>query len=78
VLAARQVFPDALVQLVHLVDQEIFSIHLSGKQLENRRKSSTIPCRYPHWWLSNQPFASDLPQPTSAGSRTRSWKIGRS
>jgi superfamily I DNA/RNA helicase len=38
VLAARQAFPDALVQLVHLADQEIFPISLSPKQLENRKK----------------------------------------
>jgi superfamily I DNA/RNA helicase len=38
VLAARQAFPDALVQLVHLADQEVFPIGLSAKKLENRRK----------------------------------------
>jgi hypothetical protein len=38
VLAARQAFPDALVQLVHLADQDVFSIQLTGKPLENRRK----------------------------------------
>jgi hypothetical protein len=38
VLAARQAFPDALVQLVHLADHEVFPIGLSVKQLENRRK----------------------------------------
>jgi superfamily I DNA/RNA helicase/Zn-dependent peptidase ImmA (M78 family) len=38
VLAARQAFPDALVQLVHLADQEVFPIGLSTRQLENRRK----------------------------------------
>jgi superfamily I DNA/RNA helicase len=38
VLAARQAFPDALVQLVHLADQEIFPIDLNTKQLETRRK----------------------------------------
>ncbi len=38
VLAARQAFPDALVQLVHLADQEVFPIGLSAKQLETRRK----------------------------------------
>lgn len=38
VLAARQAFPDAVVQLVHLADQEVFPISLSGTQLQNRRK----------------------------------------
>jgi superfamily I DNA/RNA helicase len=38
VLAARQAFPDALVQLVHLADQEVFPIGLTPRQLENRRK----------------------------------------
>jgi superfamily I DNA/RNA helicase/Zn-dependent peptidase ImmA (M78 family) len=38
VLAARQAFPDALVQLVHLADQEVFPISLTPRQLENRRK----------------------------------------
>jgi superfamily I DNA/RNA helicase len=38
VLAARQVFPDALVQLVHLADQEVFDIELKPKPLETRRK----------------------------------------
>lgn len=38
VLAARQAFPDALVQLVHLADEEVFSIGLSIKQLENRKR----------------------------------------
>jgi hypothetical protein len=37
VLAARQAF-HALVQLVHLADHDVFSIQLSGKPLENRRK----------------------------------------
>jgi hypothetical protein len=38
VLAARQAFPEALVQLVHLADQEIFPIDLSTRQLDTRRK----------------------------------------
>jgi superfamily I DNA/RNA helicase len=38
VLAARQAFPDALVQLVHLADQEVFDIELKPKPLEARRK----------------------------------------
>ena len=38
VLASRQAFPDALVELVHLADQEVFPIGLSAKQLENRRR----------------------------------------
>lgn len=37
VLAARQAFPDAIVELVHLSDQTVLSIDLSVKQLENRR-----------------------------------------
>lgn len=38
VLAARQAFPDALVQLVHLADQEVFEIDLKPRPLEARRK----------------------------------------
>ncbi len=38
VLAARQAFPDALVQLVHLADQEVFDINLKPKPLETRKK----------------------------------------
>jgi superfamily I DNA/RNA helicase/Zn-dependent peptidase ImmA (M78 family) len=38
VLAARQAFPDALVQLVHLADQDVFDIDLKPKPLETRRK----------------------------------------
>lgn len=38
VLAARQAFPDALVQLVHLADQDIYDIDLKPKPLETRRK----------------------------------------
>lgn len=37
VLAARQAFPDAVVELVHLSDQTVLSIDLSVKQLENRQ-----------------------------------------
>ena len=42
VLAARQAFPDAIVELVHLSDQTVLPIELSVKQLENRQKKLRI------------------------------------
>lgn len=38
VLAARQAFPDAIVELVHLSDQTVTPIVLTAKQLDNRHK----------------------------------------
>jgi hypothetical protein len=38
VLAARQAFPDALVQLVHLADRQVSPVDLTVVKLENRRK----------------------------------------
>ncbi|EEQ11250.1 UvrD/REP helicase [Yersinia mollaretii ATCC 43969] len=38
VLATRQVFPDAIVELVHLSDQTVTPIDLTAKQLDNRYK----------------------------------------
>jgi hypothetical protein len=40
-LAARQVFPDAEVELVHLADQETVPIDLSPRKLETRRAKLT-------------------------------------
>ena len=37
VLAARQEFPDATVELVHLSDQEVRPVELTGRKLETRR-----------------------------------------
>ncbi len=37
VLAARQEFPDATVELVHLSDQEVRPVELKGRKLETRR-----------------------------------------
>jgi hypothetical protein len=39
VLAARQAFPDAIVELVHLSDQTVTPIVLTAKQLDNRHKN---------------------------------------
>lgn len=38
VLAARQAFPDAMVELVHLSDQTVTPINLTAKQLDNKYK----------------------------------------
>lgn len=38
VLATRQAFPDAIVELVHLSDQTVTPIDLTAKQLDNRYK----------------------------------------
>lgn len=38
VLAARQAFPDAMMELVHLSDQTVTPINLTAKQLDNRYK----------------------------------------
>ena len=38
VLAAQQEFPDAVVELVHLSDQEVRPIELKGRKLEFRRE----------------------------------------
>ncbi|EQA9595946.1 UvrD-helicase domain-containing protein [Klebsiella pneumoniae] len=42
VLAARQAFPDAIVELVHLSDKAVLPIELSTKKLENRQKNLQI------------------------------------
>lgn len=38
VLAARQVFPDAVVEVVHLADETATPVSLTQRQLENRRE----------------------------------------
>ena len=41
VLAARQAFPDAVVELIYLSDEAVHEIDLLGKKLENRQTKLT-------------------------------------
>ena len=38
VLAARQAFPDAVVELVHLSDESTVPLNLTAKELDGRKK----------------------------------------